>query len=225
MRLYRGAMTEVVIVEAVRSPVGKRNGGLSSVHPTGLLSQVQSAAVERSGIDPAAIGQVVGGCVDQIGAQAMNVTRTAWLTAGLPEETACSTVDSQCGSSQHAVNLAYSLVKSGVEDTVLACGVESMSIVPIGSNATADGVGSAPSPATTSPTTSSPPSSRGPSAWPTSGGVTREGLRPLRALVAGAGPPERGMRAVSRPQIVPIEAPVLDENGKKDRRDHHRQHR
>ncbi|MYL08857.1 MAG: steroid 3-ketoacyl-CoA thiolase, partial [Acidimicrobiia bacterium] len=96
-------MTEVVIVEAVRSPVGKRNGGLSSVHPTSLLSQVQSAAVERSGIDPAAIGQVVGGCVDQIGAQAMNVVRTAWLTAGLPEETACSTVDSQCGSSQHAV--------------------------------------------------------------------------------------------------------------------------
>ena len=206
-------MTEVVIVEAVRSPVGKRNGGLSSVHPTALLSQVQSAAVERSGIDPAAIGQVVGGCVDQIGAQAMNVTRTAWLTAGLPEETACSTVDSQCGSSQHAVNLGYSLVKSGVEDAVLACGVESMSIVPIGANASADGVGR---PVTRDYfahyefTSQFEGAERMADKW----GITREDCDRF-----GLASQQRAARAWDEgrfeTQIVPIEAPVLDEDGNK----------
>ena len=128
-------MSDVVIVSAVRSAVGKRNGSFAGLHPAELLGSVQMAALDRAGVDPAAVGQVVGGCIDQVGAQAMNITRTAWLSVGGAVETACSTVDSQCGSSQHAVNLGYSLIASGVEDVVLACGVENMSMVPIGSNA------------------------------------------------------------------------------------------
>jgi acetyl-CoA C-acetyltransferase len=127
-------MTNVVIVDALRSPIGKRNGGLSTVHPTDLLAAVQKGIVERSGIDPAAIEQVVGGCVSQVGEQSFNVTRTAWLTAGLPISTAATTVDTQCGSSQQATNLATALVKGGVVDVALACGVEVMSRIPIGSN-------------------------------------------------------------------------------------------
>jgi acetyl-CoA C-acetyltransferase len=126
-------MTDVVIVEALRTPVGRRGGGLSSVHPAELLAAVQKAVVERSGIDPAEIGQVVGGCVSQVGEQSFNIARTAWLSAGLPQSVAATTVDSQCGSSQQATNLATSLVGSGVIDVALACGVEIMSRVPIGS--------------------------------------------------------------------------------------------
>ena len=126
-------MTDVVIVEALRTPVGRRGGGLSSVHPAELLSAVQKAVVERSGIDPAEIGQVVGGCVSQVGEQSFNIARTAWLAAGLPQSVAATTVDSQCGSSQQATNLATSLVGAGVVDVALACGVEIMSRVPIGS--------------------------------------------------------------------------------------------
>jgi acetyl-CoA C-acetyltransferase len=124
----------VVIVDAVRTPIGKRGGGLSTLHPAELLSQVQRAIVDRTGIDPEEIEQVVGGCVSQIGEQSFNVTRTAWLAAGLPLSTAATTIDTQCGSSQQATNLATSLVGSGVVDVALACGVEVMSRVPIGSN-------------------------------------------------------------------------------------------
>ena len=127
-------MTEVVIVEAVRSPVGRRNGGLSTVHPAELLAAVVSELVSRSGLDPAEVGQVVTGCVSQVGEQSFNIGRTAWLSAGLPLTTAATTVDAQCGSSQQATNLATSLVGSGVVDVAIACGVELMSRVPIGSN-------------------------------------------------------------------------------------------
>jgi acetyl-CoA C-acetyltransferase len=128
-------MTEVVIVEAVRTPIGRRNGGLSTVHPADLLATVQRELIDRSGIDPAAVGQVVTGCVSQVGEQAFNIGRTAWLSAGLPLTTAATTVDTQCGSSQQATNIATSLVGSGVVDVAIACGVELMSRVPIGSNA------------------------------------------------------------------------------------------
>jgi acetyl-CoA C-acetyltransferase len=130
-------MREVVIVEAVRTAVGRRNGTLAQTHPIDILGPVQAAVLSRVGLDPSLVGQVVGGCIDQVGAQAANVTRTAWLAAGLPISVACSTVDSQCGSSQHAVNLAASLVGSGAEDIVVACGVEQMSMIPIGANAIA----------------------------------------------------------------------------------------
>lgn len=127
-------MREVVIVEAVRSPIGKRNGGLSTIHPAELLSRVQGELVNRSGIEPGVVEQVIGGCVSQVGEQSFNITRTAWLAAGLPLETAATTVDTQCGSSQQATNLATALIGSGVVDVAVACGVESMSRIPIGAN-------------------------------------------------------------------------------------------
>jgi len=127
-------MRDVVIIEAVRTPVGRRNGGLAGVHPADLLAHALGEVVRRSGIDPAEVGQVVGGCVSQVGAQSFNITRTAWLTAGLPLEVAATTVDTQCGSSQQATNVATSLVASGVVDVAVACGVENMSSVPIGAN-------------------------------------------------------------------------------------------
>jgi acetyl-CoA C-acetyltransferase len=126
------ADTDVVIVEAARSPMGRRNGGLATVHPADLLAEILGAVVVRSGIDPEAVGQVVGGCVTQTGEQTFNVTRTAWLRAGLPIGAAATTVDTQCGSGQQAVNLAAALVASGVVDVAMAAGVESMSRVPIG---------------------------------------------------------------------------------------------
>lgn len=122
---------EVVIVDAVRSPVGRRNGELSTGHAINVLGDVQKALFDRSGMDPGQVGQVVGGCVDQVGMQTMNVARNAWLAAGLPLEVAATTVDAQCGSSQQATNLAYSLVKSGVVDSAVSCGVELMSRVPM----------------------------------------------------------------------------------------------
>jgi acetyl-CoA C-acetyltransferase len=131
-------MHEVVIVEAVRTPFGRRNGGLSTMHALDLLGTVQRAVFDRSGLDPTEVGQVVGGCVGQVGMQSMNVTRGAWLTAGLPIEVPATTVDSQCGSSQQATGLAYALIASGVVDTAVACGVELMSRVPMGSTTPKD---------------------------------------------------------------------------------------
>ena len=125
---------DVVIVDAVRTPIGRRGGGLSSMHPADLLGVAQKSLVERAGIDPNAIEQVVGGCVSQVGEQSFNVTRTAWLAAGLPLTTAATTVDTQCGSSQQATNLATSLIAGGVVDVAVACGVEIMSRIPIGIN-------------------------------------------------------------------------------------------
>ncbi len=135
-------MRDVVIVDAVRSPIGRRNGGLATKHPADLLADIQSELIRRSGADPTQVDQVIGGCVSAVGEQSFNITRTAWLIAGLPLEVAASTVDSQCGSSQHAVNLAASLVGSGTTDMAIGCGVESMTRVPIGSN-TANGPGRA----------------------------------------------------------------------------------
>ena len=130
-------MREAFVVGAGRSPIGKRGGSLASAHPADVLGPVQMAVLQRAGIESAQVGQVVGGCINKVGAQAMNVTRTAWLSHGGAEQVACTTVDSQCGSSQYALNLAHSLIASGQEDVVLACGVENMSRLPIGSDALA----------------------------------------------------------------------------------------
>jgi acetyl-CoA C-acetyltransferase len=127
-------MADVVIVEAVRTPVGRRNGDLSTVHAADLLGTALREVVSGAGIDPAQVEQVVTGCVSQVGEQSFNVGRTAWLSAGLPLTTAVTTVDTQCGSSQQATNLATTLVASGAVDVAIACGVELMSRVPIGSN-------------------------------------------------------------------------------------------
>ena len=137
-----GSPRDIVICEAVRTPVGRRGGGLSTMHSADLLGVALNELIERSGIDPAEVGQLIGGCVSQVGQQSFNVSRTAWLTAGLPISVAATTVDSQCGSSQQATNFATSLVGSGVVDVAVACGVEVMSRVPMGSSL-GDGVGKA----------------------------------------------------------------------------------
>ncbi|MET8972857.1 thiolase family protein [Streptomyces hydrogenans] len=129
-------MRDAVIVEAVRTPIGKGKpgGALAHVHPVDLLSHTLRALVERAGIDPALVDDVIGGTVDQVGEQAMNTTRYAWLGAGLPESVPATTVDRQCGSSQQAVHFAAQGVLSGAYDIAVACGVESMSRVPMWSN-------------------------------------------------------------------------------------------
>jgi len=124
-------MPEAFIVDAVRTPVGKRGGGLAAVHPADLGGSVLTALVERTGIDPGAVEDVVFGCVDTVGPQAGDIARTAWLVAGLPDHVPGTTVDRQCGSSQQAVHFAAQAVMSGTADVVVAGGVQNMSAVPI----------------------------------------------------------------------------------------------
>ncbi|WND38806.1 thiolase family protein [Streptomyces sp. BB1-1-1] len=129
-------MRDAVVVEAVRTPMGKGrpNGALAHVHPVELLAHTLRTLVERSGLDPVLIDDVIGGTVDQVGEQAMNTTRYALLSAGFPESVPATTVDRQCGSSQQAVHFAAQGVMAGAYDLVVACGVESMSRVPMWSN-------------------------------------------------------------------------------------------
>src|SRR5690606_9153984 len=129
-------MAEAYIVGAVRTPVGKKKGGLSTVHPTDLAAHTLSALIERTGIDPAAVDDVIMACVMQFGPQPMDIARNAWLSAGLPESVPGVTIDRQCGSSQQAIHFAAQGVLSGTQDLVVAAGVESMSIVPLGSSVT-----------------------------------------------------------------------------------------
>jgi acetyl-CoA C-acetyltransferase len=124
-------MADAYIIDAVRTPVGRRGGGLSTVHPADLGAHVLSALVARTGIDPAAVEDVVFGCLDAVGPQAGDIARTCWLAAGLPEEVPGVTVDRQCGSSQQALHFAAQAVLSGTQDLVVAGGVQNMSMVPI----------------------------------------------------------------------------------------------
>ncbi|MGZ4143345.1 MAG: steroid 3-ketoacyl-CoA thiolase [Actinomycetota bacterium] len=127
-------MPDAVIVEAVRTPIGKKNGVLSGLHAAQILGAVQVEVIKRAGIDPAIVEQVVGGCVTQAGEQALNVTRTAWLAAGLPYETAATSVDTQCGSAQQSNHIIASLIEAGGIDVGIACGIEAMSRVGLGGN-------------------------------------------------------------------------------------------
>jgi len=136
-------MAQPVIIEAVRTPIGKRNGWLSGLRAPDVLGAVQVEVVKRAGIDPASVEQVVGGCVTQAGEQGFNVTRTAWLLSGLPYEVAATTIDCQCGSSQQANHMAANLIAAGALDASIGCGVETMSRIPLGANASAPGVGRA----------------------------------------------------------------------------------
>ncbi|AJT62136.1 Beta-ketoadipyl-CoA thiolase [Streptomyces lydicus] len=124
-------MAEAYIVEALRTPVGKKGGGLAAVHPADLGAHVLKALMDRTGADPAAVEDVVLGCLDTVGPQAGDIARTCWLAAGLPEEVPGVTVDRQCGSSQQAVHFAAQGVLSGTQDLVVAGGVQNMSQVPI----------------------------------------------------------------------------------------------
>jgi len=128
-------MGNPVIVEAVRTPIGRRNGWLSGLHAADLLGAAQMGVVERAGIDPSLVEQVVGGCVTQAGEQASNVTRTAWLEKSLPWTTAATTIDCQCGSAQQANNMINNLIAADAIDVGIACGVEAMSRVGLGANA------------------------------------------------------------------------------------------
>jgi len=123
-----------VIVEAVRTPIGKRGGVLAGLHPAELLGSAQTALLERAGVEPGRVEQVAGGCVTQAGEQSSNVTRTAWLHAGLPHQAGCLTLDAQCGSAQQAVHLVAGLIAADAIETGVACGVEMMSRVPLGAN-------------------------------------------------------------------------------------------
>ena len=127
-------MNNVVIVDAARSPVGKKNGSLGGAHPTDVLGQVMMKMLERNGIQSGQVDQVVGGCINKVAAQGMNVIRTAWLAHGGAIETPCITIDSQCGSSQQSSTLAHSILASGHAEVVMACGVENMTRLPIGSD-------------------------------------------------------------------------------------------
>jgi acetyl-CoA C-acetyltransferase len=130
-------MPEAYIVDAVRTPVGKRGGGLAAVHPADLGAHVLRAVVERSDLDPAAVEDVYFGCVDALGPQAGDIARTAWLAAGYPEEVPGTTIDRQCGSSQQALHFAAQAVMSGTNDVIVAGGVQNMSMIPIAAAMTA----------------------------------------------------------------------------------------
>jgi acetyl-CoA C-acetyltransferase len=204
-------MSEVVIVEAVRSPIGRRNGGLSTIHPADLLGAVQSELISRAGIDPAEVGQVVGGCVSQVGEQTFNIARTAWLSAGLPLSVAATTVDAQCGSSQQATNLATALVAGGAVDIAVACGVEVMSRVPIGSAMRTDF--GRPTPNSYFGQYETTSQFEGAERIADKWGVTRADTDAFGLLSQ-----QRAARAWEEgrfdTQIVPIDAPDVDEEGK-----------
>src|ERR1700759_2405961 len=125
-------MGTAVIVEAARTPVGKRNGVLAGMHAAEILGCVQTALLDRTGADPAAVEQVAGGCVTQAGEQTGNVTRTAWLHAGLPEAAGCLTLDAQCGSAQQAAHVIAGLIAADAIGVGVECGVEAMSRTPLG---------------------------------------------------------------------------------------------
>ena len=213
-----GSPRDIVICEAVRTPVGRRGGGLSTMHSADLLGVALNELIERSGIDPAEVGQLIGGCVSQVGQQSFNVSRTAWLTAGLPISVAATTVDSQCGSSQQATNFATSLVGSGVVDVAVACGVEVMSRVPMGSSL-GDGVGKAIPKSYFEKyewTSQFEGAERIAQKW----GITREETDAFGLLSQ-----ERGAQAWAEDrfstQIVEVDAPDLGEDGKPTGTTHH----
>ncbi|MCL4448274.1 MAG: steroid 3-ketoacyl-CoA thiolase [Actinobacteria bacterium] len=204
-------MDEVLIIDAVRTPLGKRGGGLSTCHSADLLGLVQSSLFVRSNIDPTDVGQVFGGCISQAGMQSFNVTRNGWLSAGLPETVPSTTLDSQCGSSQQATSVAAAHIGAGLFDVAVSCGVEIMSRVPLGSNIS-QGIGkpmSAQYRKRYEATTQFEAAERIAKLWNISRFDTDN---------FGVVSQERAKRAWDEgrfdTQIIPVDAPELDENGK-----------
>ncbi|MER7311767.1 MULTISPECIES: steroid 3-ketoacyl-CoA thiolase [Streptomyces] len=201
-------MTEAVIVEAARTPVGRRRGALSGLHPAELLGLAQKGLLERAGIAPDTVDQVIGGCVTQAGEQSNNVTRNAWLHSGLPHTTACTTIDCACGSSQQAVHLVAGLIASGAVETGIGCGVESMSRVFLGA-ALAPGTGS---PVPESWTLDMPDQFTAAERIARDRGITRAGADAL-----GLASQHKAARAWAEGrfdrQIIEIQAPVMGPDG------------
>jgi acetyl-CoA C-acetyltransferase len=202
-------MGTAVIVEAARTPVGKRGGVLAGVHPADLLGGIQAALLDRAGLPPAEVEQVAGGCVTQAGEQSNNVTRTAWLNAGLPYEAGCLTLDAQCGSAQQAAHLVAGLIAADAISVGIACGVEAMSRVPLRAAVGTD-IGT-PRPATWN--IDLPNQYVGAERIAARRGLTREqtdafGLR-SQTLARAAWAQGRFDR-----EVVAVKAPVLDSDGR-----------
>ena len=202
-------MGTAVIVEAVRTPIGRRRGALAGVHPAELLGHAQTALLERAGIDPAEVEQVAGGCVTQAGEQAGNVTRTAWLHAGLPQHAGCMTLDAQCGSAQQAVHLIAGLIAAGAIDVGVGCGVECMSRVGLGANI-GTGIGT---PKPEAWTIDMPNQFEAAERIARRRGFTREQIDAF-----GLGSQQKAQRAWAEGrfdrEVVPVKAPVLDAEGR-----------
>ncbi|QTI70942.1 acetyl-CoA C-acyltransferase [Gordonia polyisoprenivorans] len=204
-------MGDVVIVEAVRSAVGKRRGGLSHKLSPDLFADVLAEVIRRAGVDSVEVGQILGGCVSQVGQQSGNIARTAWLTAGLSEATGAATIHTQCGSSQQAFTLAYGLIAGGVTDFAVAGGIEIMSQVSMTAS-TLPELGPAKTPRYEEHyelTTQFEAAERIAEAW----GFSRADLEAF-AITSQ----ERAAAAIAdhrfTDQIVPVEAPVVDEEGR-----------
>ena len=202
-------MGTAVIVEAVRTPIGRRRGALAGLHPAELLGHAQTALLERAGIDPAQVEQVAGGCVTQAGEQAGNVTRTAWLHAGLPQQTGCLTLDAQCGSAQQAVHVIAGLIAAGAIDVGVGCGVECMSRVGLGANV-GTGIGT---PKPDSWTIDMPNQFEAAERIARRRGFTREQIDAF-----GLSSQQKAQRAWAEGrfdrEVAPVKAPVLDAEGR-----------
>ena len=207
-------MPNPVIIEAVRTPIGKRKGWLAGVHPATLLAAAQKEVIRRAGIEPSVVEQIVGGCVTQAGEQAANVTRNAWLSTGYAYEVAATTVDCQCGSSQQANHFIAGLIAVGAIDVGIACGVEAMSRVGLGANVF------------------NGPGFFQPEEWPWDNAQTQFQAAERIAQKRGIGREEvdafglasqrKALRAQGEGrfdrEIVPVEAPVMGEEGPTDKK-------
>jgi acetyl-CoA C-acetyltransferase len=201
-------MGAAVIVDAVRTPIGRRNGWLSGLHAAEVLGAAQRALVERSGIDPELVEQVAGGCVTQAGEQSNSITRTAWLHAGLPWQTGTFTIDAQCGSAQQTNHLIAGLIAAGAIDVGIACGVEAMSRVPLGANR-----GTAGSPRPETWDIDLPDQFTAAERIAQRRGFAREDLDAF-----GLASQQKARQAWDEGrfdrEVAPVDAPVLDEDGK-----------
>ena len=201
-------MGHPVIVEAVRTPMGRRRGWLSGLHAAELLGAAQTALVQRAGIDPAEVEQIIGGCVSQAGEQSGDIARRAWLHAGMPQSTGATTIDAQCSSAQQSTHLIAALITAGVIDTGIACGIESMSRIGLGANIT-PGTGS---PRPDSWTIDLPNQFEGADRIARNRGLSREEVDRF-----GLSSQQKARAAVDegrfKREIVPVDAPVLDADG------------
>ena len=203
-------MTEAVIVEAVRTPIGKRNGWLAGLHAANLLAPAQREVIKRAGVEPADVEQIVAGCVTQAGEQSANVGRNAWLGAGGPYEVAATTIDCQCGSSQQANHMVAALIAAGAIEMGIACGVEAMSRVPLGANVmNGPGYFQPPEWPWDSPQTQFEAANR----IAKNRGISREDVDAF-----GLASQQKAARAWEEcrfeREVAPIEAPVLGDDGK-----------